>query len=46
MEQEVTLCALLPFRNRPKWSLIVRRLFRNSWTVATFAKGEKNGSQT
>jgi hypothetical protein len=46
MEQEVTLCALLPFRSRPKWSLMVRRPFRNPRTVSTFAKGDRNESQT
>jgi hypothetical protein len=46
VEQEVIVCALLPFRSRPKRSLIVRRPFRNPWTVSTFAKGERNESQT
>jgi hypothetical protein len=46
MEQEFTLCALLPFGNRPKRSPIVRLPFRNQWTVSTFAKGERNEFQT
>jgi hypothetical protein len=46
VEQEFTFCALLPFRSRPKRSLNVRRPFRNQWADSTFAKGEKNESQT
>jgi hypothetical protein len=46
VEQEFTLCALLPFRSRPTRSLIVHRPFRNPWAVSTFAKGERNESQT
>jgi hypothetical protein len=37
---------LLPFCSRPTRSLIVRRPFRNPWTVSTTAKGERNESQT